>query len=296
MLGAWRSLVPANVPVATGISSEDYYFDDDAFPTRAIGDFITVHADRAEGDNGWRTVRHSRELGDIASKFGKPVVSDEPIGADETNQPGRRTADPAKHFGLAFIPRIADIAGVTFHYEGGLRYDIPAGNQLTCFHAWHFGATVVPELTVLTYQNANINGGWSGSPVASFNFSTDGASNTALRAYSGIVGATDTSYTLVVGKVGDPQITWQNGWQPGPRVEYYPGIEVIALARNGQAAPALPKNPHPAPAGPTTVTCNGGSYANMQNGWATKAECEKKVSEAGVTKTCVLVSGCYTAQ
>jgi hypothetical protein len=294
-LEGWRSLIPASVPVATGISNEDYYFDDAAFPTRALADYITVHSERNDGDNGWRVVRHVRELGDISSKFAKPVVSDEPIGADETDRPGSRVADPAKHFGLSIVPRIADLAGTTFHYEGGLRYDVPMNNQLACFLAWRFGATLIPANQFLTYFNANNNGTWPTSPVGNFNFQTDGRMNSAVRAYSGVLGTSQKGYVVIVGKAGDPGVVFANGWAPGNRLEYYPGMEVIAIGQNGTVAPILSGMPAPTPV-PVPAECLGGSYGFMRNGWATQSECQAKVQEGGASTQCVFSNGCWIAQ
>jgi hypothetical protein len=294
-LGGWRPLIPATVPVATGISNEDYYFDDVAYPTRALGDYITVHSERQDGDNGWRAVRHVRELGDISTKFMKPVVSDEPIGADEAPRAGARLNEPAKFFGLALVPRIAEIAGTTFHYEGGLRYDVPMNTQLNCFLAWRFGATMIPANSPLTYFNANNNGTWPTSPVGNFNFSEAGIPNSAVRAYSGVLGNTNKGYVVVVGKVGDPNVVFANGWTPGTRTEYFPGIEVVAIGKAGVAAPTLPAVPGGAPT-PMPSSCNGGSFGNMGNGWSTQSECQSKVAEAGVTRNCVFSNGCWIAQ
>ena len=59
-------------------------------------------------------------LRNLAAQLSKPVVNDEPIGADEQEQPGRRLSNPAFFRALARRTSAAGLAGGTFHCEDGL--------------------------------------------------------------------------------------------------------------------------------------------------------------------------------
>ena len=76
-------------------------------------------------------------------KFGKPVVSDEPIGAGPRDEPGRRDNRPARFRAAALLTRLAGM-GATFHYEGGLQAKIPQGAELACLAAWREAWTLLP--------------------------------------------------------------------------------------------------------------------------------------------------------
>ena len=71
-------------------------------------------------------------------QYGRPVVSDEPIGAAREAVPGRRDNSPAQFRAAAKATRAAGMYG-TFHYEGGLQARIPEGVELACFNAWMDG-------------------------------------------------------------------------------------------------------------------------------------------------------------
>ncbi len=219
-----RHLVPAGVPSATGISDETYYFN----PAKraVIFDYATVHSERADGEGGWRWVRHIKELGDIARSYNRPVVNDEQIGAGEAVRLGARDNNPAKFYGSALVARAMDVTGSTFHYDLGLRYDLPSNIQLECFNAFMRGITLIPDdIMTFSYKNA----GFADGPVASFRFSDHPAPDTAIRAYSGLDG--NRGYTVVVRKIGDPGIVWQNGWSPRAVHEDYPGMQLIEIGR-----------------------------------------------------------------
>src|SRR6185503_11956192 len=48
---------------------------------KAPFDYVTLHPERSDGDDGYRWVRHLREGEAVSSDTGKPVVQDEPIGS-----------------------------------------------------------------------------------------------------------------------------------------------------------------------------------------------------------------------
>jgi hypothetical protein len=79
----------------------------------------------------------------LLSRWKKPVISDEPIGAGEALQPGRRDNEPARFRAAALLTRLTG-AGATFHYEGGLHARVPEGRELECFNAWNDAWTMLP--------------------------------------------------------------------------------------------------------------------------------------------------------
>lgn len=114
-------LVPRGVPVSLG--SVEY---GDGF---GEGAYVTWHAPRRQ------PVAALDRGAALRRRFGKPVISDEPIGAAEASVAGRRASDPAIFREMARKSRQLGL-GATFHYEGGLQARIPAGRELACFEAW----------------------------------------------------------------------------------------------------------------------------------------------------------------
>jgi hypothetical protein len=129
--------VPAGVLVALGSAEGDAGY--------AGGTYATWHSPRGSGMEGWQHVLQVAEGAGLLQAWGKPVVSDEPIGAAGAPVPGRRDNAPA-HFGAAaVVTRLAGL-GATFHYEGGLHARIPAGRELECLTAWSEGLDLLGEL------------------------------------------------------------------------------------------------------------------------------------------------------
>ena len=118
-------LVPVQVPLSLG--SIEY---GDRF---ALGRYITWHAPR--------TARWHEEIArgaELVRRFKKPVVSDEPIGAADKSEPGRRDNDPARFRAAGAAARRAGI-GSTFHYDGGIQTRLPTAVEMACLDAWLAG-------------------------------------------------------------------------------------------------------------------------------------------------------------
>jgi hypothetical protein len=117
--------VPKEVPVALG--SVEY---DDGF---AAGTYVTWHSPRG---SDW--VKQVEGGAALLKKFQKPVINDEPIGAADKPEPGRRDHDPARFRAAAAAMRRAGI-GATFHYDGGIQTRMPTKGELACLDAWLAG-------------------------------------------------------------------------------------------------------------------------------------------------------------
>lgn len=131
------ALVPADVPVALGSAEYD--------PRFADGDYATYHFPRRSSDDGWGHVMALAEGAAFVERWQKPVVSDEPIGAADSLQPGRRDNDPRRFRAAAALTRLAGLHA-TFHHEGGLQGRVPTGRELQCFEAWRGGLDLVKAL------------------------------------------------------------------------------------------------------------------------------------------------------
>lgn len=199
-----KRINPSGIPYAQGST----HGEDDESREFAGGTFCTVHHDRADGDRGWRWVRHSREGQVMAYDVNRYVVSDEPRRDD---------LDRAKHFAFGAQASLLEM-GDTFHYKGGLTSDIPTGDELRAFEARWEG-----WLTFDAWRGTMKNATWTDSPVKSFN------TNRAVRVYSSVEG--NDGRTLAMGILGDPAIVWQGGWHVVTMYEAYPEAWAYLIAR-----------------------------------------------------------------
>jgi hypothetical protein len=107
---------------------------------RPAGRYLTRHLSRSGSPASM--LDRVEILGRLAAETGKPVVNDEPIGAGERDEPGRRLSDPGFFRDLASRTRAAGLAGGTFHCEDGLFARVPGPIQQACARAWVEGASV----------------------------------------------------------------------------------------------------------------------------------------------------------
>lgn len=183
----------------------------------AGGSYVTVHLSRSR--DKWNQVRRVRELENLSSATHKPVLNNEPIGADEQAQPGRRESDPAFFFCLGVLNRLFEVGGV-FHSQAGLHADLPGPQQQRCAEAFVTGSRSIPTDDRLHFENA----GWRTSPIKTARFT-----ETVVRAYTGVSG--DRAWTVLVGLTGDPGLVWQNGWAVSGTLATWPGVELLELHR-----------------------------------------------------------------
>lgn len=164
-------------------------------------DYITVHEDR--GDE-WPRKSRTDEWSDHA---GKTVVWDEPMGANEVNQPGRRSNVPEDFFDLG-----AGVAlhggGMTFHSEAGLLSQEWGPVQLECAVRCFEGMMSVPADAPLWRYT---RGGLSDCPI-------EHSDTLALRTFAQIDG--NQAVALAVRPAGSWEAKAVSGWriisQSGP--------------------------------------------------------------------------------
>jgi hypothetical protein len=154
--------------------------EDDESDAYAGGAFVPVHLSRSR--DKWNQVRRVRELLAMSEQTGKPVLNQEPIGADEASIPGKRESDPAFYFTLGALNRLFLGGNGVFHSQSGLMAERLGPNQRRCAEAYIRGVKVWPGAWRLQYQNSNVNGGWGDSPVQWHDL------NECVRAYSGVDG------------------------------------------------------------------------------------------------------------
>ena len=124
------TLSPKSVPTAIG--SVEY---DDRF---AAGHYVTWHAPRTRD---WPS--EIAKGAALVRKFKKPVISDEPIGAADAPEPGRRDNNP-EHFRQAGVASRRAGLGATFHYNGGVQAKPLTRMELACLDAWLAGLMASP--------------------------------------------------------------------------------------------------------------------------------------------------------
>lgn len=131
-LARLAALIPAEVVVA---------FGSDAPASSGGGDYVTVHMPR--GTAAWDHVAALAQGHALVKDYGRPVVSDEPIGAGPELQPGRRDNSAERFRAAALLTRMTGMHA-TFHYEGGLQARMPEGAELAAFNAWNEAWTLLP--------------------------------------------------------------------------------------------------------------------------------------------------------
>ena len=185
-LATLRAELPADIPVALGAGSYPELL--------TAGEFVTVHYPRPDG---WRWIAALKDAIAHRSRAAKPVIDDEPIGAGERVEPGRRDADPERFRAAAIAGRLMGI-GATFHYEDGLHARRPRGNTLACFRAWQQGMALVPGDAAVEPLEPG-----AAAPVRAVR----GEHASIFLGRRG-----DRAWVLVAGTTPQTAIEWNQGW------------------------------------------------------------------------------------
>jgi hypothetical protein len=195
--------LPAEVPVSLGSVEYDVRF--------ARGTYVTWHAPRKPG---WEHVLIVAGGEELVRRFGKPVVSDEPIGAGDRLEQGRRDNAPERFRAQALVSRLAGL-GATFHYNGGIQAAMPTATESTCLDAWREGLDAMPRDAARagTFRRA------SGSdPIVAF----DPRQVAAVFVRSGDASA----WVLAVGVKDNARIRIRAPWRQRT-LKQWPGVQLI---------------------------------------------------------------------
>jgi hypothetical protein len=207
-VAALAKLVPGEVPVALGaIERGDGY--------AAAGGYATWHSPRSNAEEGWGHVLALADGAALPLKWSKPIVSDEPMGAGEVYQPGRRDNEPARFAAAAVMTTLAGL-GATFHYEGGLQARVPSGRELACFSAWSSGLDALNAMP-------------AGGEFRKAADLTGVASVSGARALFGRVYGSE-AWLAVIDPAESMALEVGNGWREAGR-KSLPGVAVVRLAR-----------------------------------------------------------------
>lgn len=133
------ALVPEEVVLAQGSARTV----EDSLAPAGGGDYVTVHTPRGGGDP-WSHVRELAAGASLVAHYGRPVVSDEPIGAAPAAIRGRRDDSPERFRAAALLTRMTGMHA-TFHYEAGLQAEVPQGAELRAFEAWREAWELLPD-------------------------------------------------------------------------------------------------------------------------------------------------------
>ena len=164
---------------------------------------------RSSGARGWGHVRDLSTGRELLARAGKPVINDEPIGAGQRYQPGRRDGSPERFRAAALMSRMIGL-GATFRYEGGLQADA-AGSTNWSASTLAGGVADVPA----GFRSAVLPG--QGKRARRVRAGGDGR---AVRrcVHSLSRDARARAWLLVFGTEGRVMAEWTSGWTPGRSV------------------------------------------------------------------------------
>ncbi len=205
-------LVPQTVPVSLGSIEHDRGF--------SAGRYVTWHVPRRSSGGGWGHVLEIAAGAGLLRELGKPIVSDEPIGAGRERQPGRRDNSPARFRAAALVTRLAGL-GATFHYEGGLQAKIPEGRELACFNAWNEAWTLLPG--DIERRGVFRRAGEEGAAVRAF----DAAA--ALAVFERQEGS--RSWVVVVRPSRPVRLQWSESWSVTSMTRRA-GVQIVVAQRS----------------------------------------------------------------
>jgi hypothetical protein len=185
--------------------------------TMPTANYLTLHLDRSR--DKWNMVRRVRELENASNRYGKPVMNNEPIGADEVESGGRRLNDPAVFFCMGALNRLFEVGGV-HHSQHGLDAVMPGPVQNNCAQHFIRGWSALKTTDRIRFWNT----GWTGSPIKSANF------DQVIRVYTGTWG--NKGVTVLVGLRGDPRLEFDNGWELDGILDQVSGCQILSIARD----------------------------------------------------------------
>jgi hypothetical protein len=217
------------VLVADGASA-----DDEDIREYISGMYVTRHLDR--GRDHWNMVRRVRELMAVSEGTGKPCLNNEPIGAGEANEPGKRCADPAIFLTMGALDRLFGVGGI-MHSSDALTGVTLGPVQRQCTEAFVRGSKCWPDDEMqLVYKNV----GHGGSPIVSATFNDGDLSKPGCtRSYSGVWGTTGFNVTLGISDMNNPGAEIGNGWHWGEVMDRAQGVLIRHVWAHTTAMPQI---------------------------------------------------------
>lgn len=143
-------------------SSSPLDLDDENPEFAFFGNYFEIHANRSDGEDGWRWVRHTKEIWNMMTGVGATHGG---VGKHGRNgEPRRDDLREDRHFALGCLCRICGI-GDTLHYADG-RYGFPPLDSTTqiAMRARSRYRSFIPD----SFFGDFFNAGWTRSPIKSF--------------------------------------------------------------------------------------------------------------------------------
>ena len=189
-------------------------------------EIVNVHLGRSwrNASHPWEMVRHIRELEDVSNVTGDYVVSNEPIGAAEVADRGRRESRGEVFYALGYLARGFELGAVHHAEHCLMATKPPSGGQQEWAARWFLRGHMDHNTTdILDYQNT----GWSRDTAP---IKTAAFGGTFTRAYSFMRPDGRNGQTALIGWKGQ-RIEFQNGWRQAEVVRDLPEFRVIRVTR-----------------------------------------------------------------
>ncbi len=139
-LRAWGHELCQGIVWAVGAAvGQDEPSPDGTYPCSG-GSYCTAHLDRSR--DFWNQVRRVREIYAIADNVRVPALNNEPIGAAEATDPGRRESDPTFFLTMGVLDACFGVGGV-HHSQAGLDAVLPGPVQVACADAYVRGSSLI---------------------------------------------------------------------------------------------------------------------------------------------------------
>jgi hypothetical protein len=224
VLARWAARVPPGIPTALGAPAGG------TGALVAAAPVVTIHLDR--GGDRWTRASRVRDLEGLSAETGSYVIDNEPLGAGETDVPGRRDSLPEVFFAQGALSRMFEV-GSNFHFEDGRYARVPEPTQQKCAEAFITGTHIVNDSYMLTFQDV----GSPYSPVRKVRLATGApAPGSVSAAYAGLTqvfprSAAPASVLLLLGVQGDPGIVWRPPWGKTGVIAEFPHVQAWSIAR-----------------------------------------------------------------
>lgn len=125
--------------------------DNDGKGVVAPFDYADAHLDREHEIAGWQWLKRRLSEHPVIDQRIMPFVAGENRNMGEDRADGNTGDGPEKQpsvcFGVAALSRARRVAGVCFHWDGGLWTTEPKNETPACIAAWHKGFDAFPMLT-----------------------------------------------------------------------------------------------------------------------------------------------------